>query len=117
MNNIKFCEKLFDIFADVSDYYKFIIMDYYSLKVIQLLEFYDEKTSEEYSKLFQRFMEICKNSTKLNKYEMFFYALNNLLENKYLFIVEPDKKAKGEYIKDYINTLRIIIKRETKIIE
>lgn len=108
--NLKFCENLFEklrISQDKAD--DFVILDYFSLKTIQLLEKYDINIVNNYITLFRTFEEECERNKKLKEYAIFFFALINLLENKYFYIINSDKKELMENVGNYVKHLKSII--------
>lgn len=109
-NNIKFCERLFGKLKQSGDKTDdFVILDYFSMKTIQLLEDYDISIAERYSIMFRQFEEECEKSKKLKEYAVFFFALINLLECKHFYFVNNDKKELRENVENYINHLKSII--------
>tara|TARA_Y100000310_G_C20641224_1_gene794031 strand:+ start:860 stop:1195 length:336 start_codon:yes stop_codon:yes gene_type:complete len=111
MKNIEFCKKLFQRLLDADDQIdKFIIMDFFSLKTIQLLEDYDVNIAEKYSQLFKEFEEDCTKFKKLKEIQMYFFSLANLLDNKYFFLENTNKKERTDNIYDYVKNLKEIIK-------
>ena len=96
MKNIEFCKELFeklnDKETDITD--RFAILDYFSLKTIQLLNY---KDTHKYIELFYEFERLIKDV----RFQNIFFAYAKLLENKYFFYVNTDKKEKREYL-EYI---------------
>ncbi len=120
-DNIDFCRKLFDklVFnytdsqvAKGEDYDAvnyFIILDYFSLKVLELLEHYDINRVNKYTILFNEFQAECKMSKhpKALEMEVFFFTLTNLLIDRYEFVESKERK---EYVVDYVKNLMEIVK-------
>ena len=113
--NIDFCRKLFGKLIENQqnedysvDY--FIILDYFTLKVLELLEHYDINRVNQYIVLFREFQGELKLSThpKALDMEVFFFTLNNVLVDRYEFIESDERK---EYIMDYVKNLMEIIER------
>lgn len=116
-DNIEFCRKLFEKlienYADskgamIEDYdavNHYIILDYFSLKVLELLENYDINRVNKYTVLFKEFQSNLKLSKhpKALELEVFFFTLNNLLIDRYEFT------ESNEYVKDYIKNLMEIM--------
>jgi len=111
--NIDFCRKLFKKLIasgnstnDVVDY--FISLDYYTLKVLELLEHWNVDRANKYIVLFKEFQAELKMSKhpKALEMEVFFFALNNVLTDRNAF-VESDER--NDYIKDYVKNLMEII--------
>lgn len=123
-DNIDFCRKLFEKLIenyadsngimiegkeimiegyDAVDYY--IILDYFSLKVLELLEHYEINRVNKYNILFKEFQANLKLSKhpKALEMEVFFFTLNNLLIDRYEFT------ESNEYVKDYIKNLMRIM--------
>src|SRR3990167_2693012 len=107
--NIEYCKKLFESMLeseDATEYY--IVLDYFSLKVIELLENFELNKAKEYTTLFQVFSAQIKDTPKVSKFiatkraeiETFFFTLGNLLVDKYEFIENKDNEFTIEYIKN-----------------
>ena len=108
--NIEFCKNLFRKLKNSQDKAdEFIILDYFSLKTIQLLEDYKISVVEEYTALFREFEEECEKNAKIEGYSVFFFSLINLLENKYYYFLNDDKKELMENVENYVKHLKSII--------
>lgn len=110
--NIEFCRNLFEKLINADDKAdEFIVLDYFSLKTIQLLEDYDGNEVWKYTDLFRDFEERCSRIRKLKRYEVFFFSLMSLLENKYYYFLNDDESERMENIKNYVNHLKSIIEK------
>ena len=108
--NIEFCKNLFRKLKNAQDKAdEFIILDYFSLKTIQLLEEYDINEVFEYIDLFRDFEEQCDKNNKLKEYSVFFFSLVNILENKEYYFENNDKKELRENVENYFKHLKSII--------
>jgi|TARA_Y100000296_G_scaffold57658_1_gene66263 hypothetical protein len=86
MKNIKFCCKLFEKLKDREEKHEeFIILDYFSLKTLQLIKEYDIKIAKRYIEMFREFELKCTSSKKIKEWSNFFYTLSIMLENKYFY--------------------------------
>ena len=88
MSNIELCRKLFKIMEDgiksASEESLFkvqTIEDYFTLRTLFMIEFYDVKTAEKYSTLFREFEE------KAVTHKFFFHALGNMLDCKQVYLI------------------------------
>ena len=125
-DNIDFCRKLFEKLIkddvdrtnrnntmtitedyDAVDY--FIILDYYTLKVLDLLEHWDMSRVNKYTILFKEFQAKLKlsNHPKALEMEVFFFTLNNVLIDRFEFVESDERK---EYVIDYVKNLMEIVK-------
>ena len=107
-NNIKFCKNLFTKFLKTTEPTEFyLILDYYGLKVIDLLKDYKSKGLEDYSAMFREFEAECSKSgnPKIKEMGIFFFTLGNLLVQRELIY---DK----EYIKLYVKNLMEIVNED-----
>ena len=108
--NIEFCRNLFRKLKNSQDKAdEFIILDFFSLKTIQLLEDYDVNIAFHYIDLFREFEEECEKNEKLKEYSVFFFSLINILENKEYFFENMDKKELKENAENYFKHLKSII--------
>ena len=105
--NIELCRKLFEKMCREDDDFATIV-DYFSLKTLQLLEDHDVDVAERYCNLFRKFSGTL-SKTKLNRFEGFFYALSNLLENRWYFM-EAMNNEKG--VIEYLKRLKKVIEDE-----
>ena len=106
--NIDFCKNLFTKFlkcTEPSDFY--VHLDYYSFKVIDLLDSYKTDEAEEYSVMFREFEEQCSKSdnSKINEMSIFFFTLSNLL-------IQREMVNDKEYIKLYVKNLMDIVEED-----
>ena len=113
MTNIEFCRSLFRKLENSQDKADdFIILDFFGIKTIQLLEDYDINILYQYIDLFRDFEEKCERVKKLKDYNGFFFALINILENKGYYFENPDKDEFKENVGNYINHLKTLLKDE-----
>ena len=105
--NIEFCKNLFRKLKNAQDKAdEFIILDYFSLKTIQLLEEYDINEVFEYIDLFRDFEEQCDKNNNLKMPFDKIYGLTHLS----LFILSKFKKeVKERDVVYFIFAIQIII--------
>lgn len=106
--NIDFCKNLFRKFlktTEPSDFYVFL--DYYSFKVIDLLNNYKSDEAEQYSVMFKEFEEECSKSAnpKVKEMSVFFFALSNML-------IQAEMANDKEYVELYIKNLMEIVEED-----
>ena len=111
--NIEFCKSLFNKLKNSQDKAdEFVILDYFSLKTIQLLERYKISVIEQYTSLFREFEEECEKNAKIKQYSVFFFSLVNLLENKYYYFLNDNKQELMENVENYVKHLKEIIQND-----
>jgi len=105
--NIKFCRNLFAKFLKLEDTDFFVVLDYYSLKVIDLLKNYKSDEAEKYSLMFREFEAECFKSSnpKIKDVGVFFFALSNILVSREMI---NDK----EYMILYVKNLMEIVNED-----
>ena len=103
--NINFAKNLFKRFKATKDEQeRFLIIDYFSVLVLTLLENKKKEFIEKYIPMFKEFEKKCSESKTIKNWELYFFSLINLLENKLYFL------NNDEDIKIYLDNVKEILK-------